>query len=76
MAFQIVEQKLSENREPVSTKVWPERFDQESRAEVAIKVRLATADHAGYDEERKAWWARNDDGTHIRYFTQETSPSA
>ncbi len=76
MPFQIVEQQLSANREPVSTKVWPERFDQESRAIVAIKVRIATADHAGFDSERNAWWARNDDGAHTRYFTEESGPTA
>lgn len=70
MSFRIVRQTLSDKKEPIETTVLPEKFDKESGAETAIKMKIAAADHAGYDAEHKAWWARNDDGLHIRYFTE------
>ncbi|WP_342361731.1 hypothetical protein [Terrarubrum flagellatum] len=76
MTFQIIEQKLGDKREPLETTPLPDRFESESRAETAIKIKIATADHAGYDAEHKAWWAKNDDGSHIRYFVQSTGANA
>ncbi len=31
---------------------------------------------AGYDAEHKAWWAKNDDGAHYRYFTESAEAAA
>ena len=76
MPFQIIQQTLNERREPIETKSLPERFDSESKAVTAIKIKIAAADHAGYDTERNMWWAKNDDGHHVRYAAEETTPRA
>lgn len=70
MGFQIIEQRLGDKREPVETRTLPDRFESESKAETAIKMKIASMDHAGYDADHKAWWAKNDDGAHFRYFTE------
>lgn len=76
MPFQIIEQTLNERREPIETKALPQRFESESKAVTAIKIKIAAADHAGFDVERQMWWARNDDGRHVRYSAEEISASA
>lgn len=76
MTFRIIEQRLSDKREPIETRTLPGGFESESRAETAIKMKIASMDHAGYDAEHKAWWARNDDGAHYRFFTERADAAA
>lgn len=70
MSFRIVEQRLSESREPLETVTLPQRFESESRAETAIKMKIASADHAGYDSERNLWWAHNEGRERLRYYVE------
>ena len=43
MPFQIIEQTLNERREPIETKALPQRFESESKAVTAIKIKIAAS---------------------------------